>query len=46
MKEPNQTYKVLHRKGNHLFKKKITHPTEWEKLVANNANDKGLISIL
>ena len=39
--EPNQTYKLLHSKGNHKMKKQ---PTEWEKLFANNATNKGLIS--
>ena len=40
----NQTYKILHSKGNH--KKKTNpkrQPTEWEKIVANDATDKGLI---
>ena len=37
---PNQTYKLLHSKGNHK-KKKLT---EWEKVVSNDATDKGLIS--
>ena len=34
--------KLLHSKGNH--KKKKRQPTEWEKIVSNNATDKGLIS--
>ena len=40
---PNQTDKLLHRKGNN---KKITkrQPAEWEKIVANDATDKGFIS--
>ena len=43
---PNQTYKFLNRKGNHKKKKKKTkrQPTEWEKIFANDASDKGLIS--
>ena len=39
---PNQTYKLLHSKGNHKTMKR--RPMEWEKIVANNATDKGLIS--
>ena len=35
-------YKLLHNKGNH--KKKKRPPTEWEKIVANDTNDKSLIS--
>ena len=38
---PNQTYKLLHSKGNHEKKKKLT---EWEKIVSNDATDNGLIS--
>ena len=38
----NQTYKLLHSKGNH--KKMKRQATEWEKIVANNATDKALIS--
>ena len=38
---PNQTYKLLHSKGNH---KKKRQPTEWEKIFANDTTDKGLIS--
>ena len=34
-------YKLLHNKGNH---KKKRPPTEWEKIVANDTNDKSLIS--
>ena len=38
---PNQTYKLLHSKETiHKMKRQ---PTEWEKLVANDANSKGLI---
>ena len=29
---PNQTYKLLHSKGNHKKKKKKRQPTEWEKI--------------
>ena len=36
----NQTYKLLHSKGNQTK----GQPTEWEKIFANDANDKGLIS--
>ena len=39
---PNQTQKLLHSKGNH--KQNERQPTEWEKIFANNATDKGLIS--
>ena len=39
---PNQTYKLLHSNGNHKTMKR--QPMEWEKIVANNATDKGLIS--
>ena len=38
---PNQTCKLLHSKGNH--KQNERQPTEWEKLFANNATNKGLI---
>ena len=38
---PNQSNKLLHSKGNHKKKRK---PTEWEKIVANDATNKGLIS--
>ena len=38
---PNQTDKFLHSKGNH---KKKRQPIEWEKIVSNNATDKGLIT--
>ena len=39
---PNQTYQLLHSKRNDKQNEKI--PTEWEKIFANNATDKGLIS--
>ena len=39
---PNQTYELLHSKRNHF--KKWKKPLELEKIVANNATDKGLIS--
>ena len=39
---PNQTYKLLHSKGNH--KQNERQPTEWEKIYANKATNKGLIS--
>ena len=38
---PNQTYKLLQPKGNHKQNKK---PTDWEKIFANDATNKGLIS--
>ena len=38
----NQTDKLLHSKGNH--KKKKRQLTDWEKIVSNDAIDKGLIS--
>ena len=45
---PNQTNKLLDSKGNHKKKPPHIHtkrqPTEWEKIVSNNATDKGLIS--
>ena len=37
----NLTHKLLHSKGNHLKKKQ---PTEWQKMVSNDATNKGLIS--
>ena len=53
----NQTYKLLHSKGNHTKKKKkkrkerkkaskkaSKQAMKWEKIVANNATDKGFIS--
>ena len=39
---PNQTYKHLHSKGNHKQKEKTIY--NWEKIFANDATDKGLIS--
>ena len=39
---PNQTYKLLHSKGNHKLNEKIT--SRWEKILVNNAKDKGLIA--
>ena len=39
---PNQTDKLLHRKG--TKKKTKRQFTEWEKIVSNDATDKGLIS--
>uniref|UniRef100_A0A8D0W661 Uncharacterized protein n=1 Tax=Sus scrofa TaxID=9823 RepID=A0A8D0W661_PIG len=41
--ELNQTDKVLHSKRNQKENKK-KQPTEWEKIVSNDATDKGLIS--
>ena len=38
---PNQTHKLFHSKGN---KKKKRQLTEWEKIVSNDAMDKGSIS--
>ena len=38
---PNQIYKLL-QQGN--LDKMQKQPTEWEKIFANNATDKGLIS--
>ena len=38
----NQTDKFMHTKGNH--KKKKRQSMDWEKIVSNNATDKGLIS--
>ena len=35
---PNQTYKLLHSKGNH--KKKKRQPTVWEKIFANDVNNR------
>ena len=39
---PNQTYKLLHSKGNR--KQTERQPTEWEKIFANSVTNKGLIS--
>ena len=36
----NQTYKLLHSKGNQTK----GQPVEWVKIFANDVNDKGLIS--
>ena len=41
---PNETEKLLHSKGNHKQHEKTLQPSEWEKLFANKATDKGLIS--
>ena len=41
---PHQTDKLLHSKGNQKEKKRQL--TEWEKIVSNDATDKGLISKL
>ena len=38
---PNQIYKLLHGKGNHLKKRQ---PTEWDKIISNDVTTKGLIS--
>ena len=38
---PHQTEKLLHSKGNQKEKRQLT---EWEKIVSNDAADKGLIS--
>ena len=40
---PNQTYTLLHSKGNQKEKKK-RQLTEWGKIVSNDASDKGFIS--
>ena len=39
---PNQTEKLLHSKGNP--KKTKRHLKKWEKILSNDATDKGLIS--
>ena len=42
---PNQTEKLLHSKGNQKENKQTKKQlTEWEKIVSNDATDKGLIS--
>ena len=42
---PKRTYKLLHSKGNNkIIKKRKIHSTEWEKIVANDATDEGIIS--
>ena len=40
--ESNQTFKLLHSKGNHKQNEK-RKPTEWEKIFANNATDEDFI---
>ena len=40
--ESNQTFKLLHSKGNHKQNKK-RQLTEWEKIFANNATDEDFI---
>ena len=40
---PNQTYKLLHSKGN-IKKTQKRQPIEWEKILANDATNKGLIA--
>ena len=40
--ESNQTFKLLHSKGNRKQSKK-RQPTEWEKIFANNATDEDFI---
>ena len=39
--EPNQTYKLLHSKGNHKIKR---WSTSWEDVFEKNGTDKVLIS--
>ena len=39
---PNETEKLLHSKGN--INKMKRQPSEWEKIFANEATDKGFIS--
>ena len=41
---PNQTYKLLHSKGNHKQQQQKDNATKWEKIFANDESDKGLIS--
>ena len=44
---PNQTYKLLYSKGNHKkhrYTQMKRQSTEWEKIFANEATDKDLIS--
>ena len=38
----DQTYKLLYSKGNREQNKR--QPTEWDKIFANDATDKGFIS--
>ena len=39
---PNQTYKLLHSKGN--INKMKRRPMDWEKIFSNDGTDKGLSS--
>ena len=41
---PNQTDMLLHSKGNHKKKKPKRQSIKWEKILSNDAADKGLIS--
>jgi len=44
---PNQTYKLLHSKGNHKkhrYTQTKRQSTEWEKIFANETTNKDLIS--
>ena len=40
---PHQTYKLLHSKVNHK-RERERQPREWEKIIANDATNKDLIS--
>ena len=40
--EPNQTYKLLHGKGNHKYNEETTY--RMGENIANDVTDKGLIS--
>ena len=40
--EPNQTYKLLHSKGNHKYNEETTY--RMGENIANDVTDKGLIS--
>ena len=40
--EPNQTYKLLHSKGNHKYNEETTY--RMGENIANDMTDKGLIS--
>ena len=42
--EPNQTYKLLHRKGNHLKKKRKKTKRQPTEILANDTTEKRLIS--